>query len=129
MDSAPRAYRLKASNACLSFSTFSGATPEIAAMIDRVLRDLKLAVGVFMNGDEKNARLLLDEKVQMRDLERDMTANHLRRLREQRPESLETSSLHIDIARDLKRITAHFASVAYPILEEKGVLRKTRLIE
>ena len=98
-------------------------------MIDRVLGDLKLAVGVFMNGDEKNARLLLDEKVQMRDLERDMTANHLRRLRAQRPESLETSSLHIDIARDLKRITAHFASVAYPILEEKGVLRRTRLIE
>ena len=28
MDSTPRAYRLKASNACLSFSTFSGATPE-----------------------------------------------------------------------------------------------------
>ena len=27
MDSTPRAYRLKASNACLSFSTFSGATP------------------------------------------------------------------------------------------------------
>ena len=34
-------------------------------MIDRVLGDLKLAVGVFMNGDEKNARLLLDEKVQI----------------------------------------------------------------
>ena len=111
----------------LAFSAEGQA--EIAAMIDRVLRDLKLAVGVFMNGDEKNARLLLDEKVQMRDLERDMTANHLRRLREQRPESLETSSLHIDIARDLKRITAHFASVAYPILEEKGALRRTRLIE
>jgi phosphate:Na+ symporter len=102
---------------------------EIAAMIDRVLRDLKLAVGVFMNGDEKKARLLLDEKVQIRDLERDITANHLRRLREQQPESLETSSLHIDIARDLKRITAHFASVAYPILEEKGVLRRTRVVE
>ena len=27
MGSTPRAYRLKASNACLSFSTFSGATP------------------------------------------------------------------------------------------------------
>jgi phosphate:Na+ symporter len=102
---------------------------EIAAMIDRVLGDLKLAVGVFMNGDEKKARLLLDEKVQIRDLERDITANHLRRLSEQRPESLETSSLHIDIARDLKRITAHFASVAYPILEEKGVLRRTRVVE
>ena len=111
----------------LAFSAEDQA--DIAAMIDRVLEDLKLAVGVFMNGDEKNARLLLDEKVQIRDLERDMTANHLRRLKKQRPESLETSSLHIDIARDLKRITAHFASVAYPILEEKGVLRKTRLID
>ena len=30
MDSTPRAYRLKASNACLSFSTFSGATPEVS---------------------------------------------------------------------------------------------------
>lgn len=111
----------------LAFSAEGQA--EIAAMIDRVLADLKLAVGVFMNGDEKNARLLLAEKVQMRDLERHMTVNHLRRLKEQRPESLETSSLHIDIARDLKRMMAHFASVAYPILEEKGALRRTRLIE
>jgi phosphate:Na+ symporter len=111
----------------LAFSAEGEA--EIAAMIDRVLGDLKLAVGVFMNGDEKNARLLLNEKVQIRDLERDMTANHLRRLKEQRPESVETSSLHMDIARDLKRITSHFASVAYPILEEKGALRRTRLIE
>ena len=111
----------------LAFSAEDQA--DIASMIDRVLEDLKLAVGVFMNGDEKNARLLLDEKVQIRDLERDMTVNHLRRLKKERPESLETSSLHIDIARDLKRITAHFASVAYPILEEKGVLRKTRLID
>lgn len=102
---------------------------EIEAMLDRVLDDLKLAVGVFMSGDEKNARLLLAEKVQIRDLERHITVNHLRRLKEQLPDALETSGLHIDIARDLKRIVSHFASVAYPILEEKGVLRRTRLIE
>jgi phosphate:Na+ symporter len=102
---------------------------EIASMLDRVLADLRLAVGVFMSSDEKNARQLLAEKVQIRDLERRVTANHLRRLREQLPESLETSGLHIDIARDLKRIMGHFASVAYPILEEKGALRRTRLID
>jgi phosphate:Na+ symporter len=102
---------------------------EITSMLDRVLDDLKLAVGVFMSGDEKNARLLLAEKVQIRDLERHLTASHLRRLRHQLPQSLETSSLHIDIARDLKRIMGHFASVAYPILEEKGALRRTRLID
>jgi hypothetical protein len=54
----------------------------------------------------------------MRDLEQKATENHLRRLREGRTESIETSSLHIDIVRDLKRIAAHIASVAYPILEQ-----------
>ncbi len=102
---------------------------EIGLMLDRVLDDLRLAVGVFMSGEERNARRLLDEKVYMRDLERKMTANHLRRLREQRPESLETSGIHIDMARDLRRVTSHLASAAYPILEMKGALRKTRLID
>jgi phosphate:Na+ symporter len=111
----------------LSFSKEGHA--EIDAMLDRVLINLKLAVSVFMNGEQKCARQLLDEKVHIRDLERQMTENHLRRLQEQRPESLETSSIHIDIARDLKRITSHFASVAYPILEKNGVLRRTRLID
>lgn len=41
-----------------------------------------LAVGVLMNGDDKNARLLLAKKVQMRDLERHMTVNLLRRLKD-----------------------------------------------
>ena len=33
------------------------------------------------------------------------------------------------IARDLKRIASHIASVAYPILEQSGALRRTRLLE
>ena len=42
---------------------------------------------------------------------------HLARLREGRPESIETSALHIDILRDLKRIHSHICAVAYPVLE------------
>jgi phosphate:Na+ symporter len=42
-------------------------------------------------------------------------------------ESLQTSSLHLDMLRDLKRINAHIASVAYPILEESGLLTESRL--
>jgi phosphate:Na+ symporter len=44
-------------------------------------------------------------------------------------ESLETSSLHLDILRDLKRINSHLSSVAYPILEQAGELRASRLRE
>ncbi len=110
----------------LSFSKEGQA--EIDAMFDRILEDLRLAVGVFISGEEKGARQLLGEKVYIRDLERQMTENHFRRLKEQCPESLETSGLHIDIARDLKRVMAHLASVGYPILEKHNALLRTRLV-
>ena len=41
--------------------------------------------------------------------------------------SIETSALHLDVVRDLKRITAHLASVTYPVLEPLGELRRSRL--
>ena len=53
--------------------------------------------------------------------------SHLVRLREGRPESVETSSLHPDILRDLKRIHSHICSVAYPVLETAGELQPNRL--
>jgi phosphate:Na+ symporter len=102
---------------------------EIADMHRHVLDNLHLATSVFMMGDVRAARALLAEKDRMRDLEQTATANHLRRLCEGRAQSIETSSLHIDIARDLKRIAAHITSVAYPILEQSGALRRSRLLD
>jgi phosphate:Na+ symporter len=100
---------------------------EILAMHERLLDDLHLAMSVFMTGDERAARSLLDEKVRIRDMEQAATDNHLRRLREGRLESIETSALHLDIIRDLKRIAAHVASVAYPVLDKDGLLLKSRV--
>jgi len=111
----------------LSFS--QEGLQEIAGMHQSLLDDLRLATSVFMLGDQNSARMLLAAKDRMRDLEQAATDNHLRRLREGRTQSIETSSLHIDIARDLKRIAAHIASVAYPILEQGGVLRRSRLLD
>jgi phosphate:Na+ symporter len=102
---------------------------EITHMHQCLIENLHLATSVFMLGDGQAARRLLAAKDRMRDLEQAATDNHLRRLREGRTQSIETSSLHIDIARDLKRIAAHIASVAYPILEPIGALRRTRLVE
>jgi phosphate:Na+ symporter len=110
----------------LSFS--QEGLQEIAGMHQSLLDDLRLATSVFMLGDQQAARMLLAAKDRMRDLEQTATDNHLRRLREGRTQSIETSSLHIDIARDLKRIAAHIASVAYPILEQSGSLRRSRLV-
>jgi phosphate:Na+ symporter len=75
----------------------------------------------------KIARQLLEEKVAVREAERDAAENHFARLREGRLESIETSSLHLDILRDLKRIHSHICSVAYPVLEATGELQPSRL--
>lgn len=92
----------------------------------RVVASLKLALGVFMSGDVKLARELLREKAHVREAERAAAEAHLARLREGRRESIETSSLHLDILRDLKRIHSHICSAAYPVLEAVGELRTRR---
>ncbi len=98
-------------------------------MHERLLEDLRLAMSVFMTGDERAARTLLEQKACIRDLEQAATENHLRRLREGRVESMETSALHLDIIRDLKRIAAHLASVAYPVLDKNGMLLRSRVAD
>ncbi|MGH6704021.1 MAG: Na/Pi cotransporter family protein [Bradyrhizobium sp.] len=100
---------------------------ELQALHRRVIENLKLALSVFMSGDVKIARQLIEEKVAIRQAERVAAENHLVRLREGRLASIETSSLHLDILRDLKRIHSHICSVAYPVLEAAGELQPSRL--
>jgi len=79
-----------------------------------------------MSRDVQIARRLLDEKVRIRELELAAAERHFARLREGRLESIETSDLHLDILRELKRIHSHICSAAYPVLEAAGELRPTR---
>ncbi|HTZ80178.1 MAG TPA: Na/Pi cotransporter family protein [Stellaceae bacterium] len=110
-----------------SYSFSREGMAELEAFHRRVVDNLKLALGAFISGDVKIARQLLQEKVQVREAERAAAENHFARLREGRVESLETSSLHLDVLRDLKRIHSHLCSVAYPILEAAGELQPSRL--
>jgi phosphate:Na+ symporter len=100
---------------------------EIAAFHKRIIDNLKFAFSVFMNGDVRTARALIEEKTALRTTELTYADSHLARLREGRPESIETSSLHLDVLRDLKRIHSHICSVAYPVLEAAGELQPSRL--
>ncbi len=100
---------------------------ELAAFHQEVLDNLKLAFSVFMSGDVKMARRLIAEKTELRAAEIAAAESHLARLRDGRPESIESSSLHLDILRDLKRIHSHICSVAYPVLEAAGELQPSRL--
>jgi phosphate:Na+ symporter len=102
-------------------------TRELDQIHERLTHNLELAMNVFMSGDLKLARQLFEEKQLFREMERTAAENHLGRLRSGRIESLQTSSLHLDILRDLKRINSHLAIVAQPLLEAAGELSPTRL--
>jgi phosphate:Na+ symporter len=100
---------------------------ELQALHQRVVDQMRLAVTVFVTRDLDMARELVAEKDRFREAERLATESHLQRLREGTIASIETSALHLDLLRDLKRITAHLTTAGYPILEAHGALRGSRL--
>jgi phosphate:Na+ symporter len=100
---------------------------ELVALHRTVLEQMRLAVTVFVTRDAAMARDLVSRKDSLRALERDAVRRHLDRLRGGSAQAIDSSSVHLDVIRDLKSINAHVASVAYPILEAAGVLRASRL--
>jgi phosphate:Na+ symporter len=109
----------------LSFS--EAGVREITELNEKLVVNLRLGLSVFLNSDVKSAQQLLVEKERFRDLERAYHDSHLDRLAGQTLQSIETSSLHLDIISDMRRINSFFCSTAYPILEQAGQLRKSRL--
>jgi phosphate:Na+ symporter len=102
---------------------------EIRALHERALGQMRLSGGLLVAEDPAVATALVREKDAFREAERIATERHLRRLRAEPPAGVEASALHLDILRDLKRIVAHLTAVAYPVLEARGGLRDTRLVE
>jgi len=110
----------------LSFS--EAGMKEITELHARLVANLRLGMSVFLNPDVAMAQRLLAEKEHFRDLERAYHDTHLSRLAGQTVQSIETSSLHLDIISDMRRINSFFCSTAYPILESAGKLRRSRLV-
>ncbi|OAP42459.1 sodium:phosphate symporter [Sinorhizobium glycinis] len=116
--------RKKVSNG-LEFS--ADGYQELKNLFDLTLDNLRIAQTIFVSRNADLARHLIEVKVDVRHMEKRSAERHLERLRDGLLESLQTSSLHLDMLRDLKRVNAHIASVAYPIVEESGLLTESRL--
>lgn len=100
---------------------------EITDLHGRLVGNLRLGMSVFLHGNVRDAQRLLEEKTRFRDLEREYASSHLGRLAVNTVQSIETSSLHLDLISDLKRINSHICSIAYPILDSAGALAPSRL--
>jgi phosphate:Na+ symporter len=100
---------------------------QLDEMHAQLCEHLKLAVTVFMQGDLDMARRLVRGKEHFGEMERRAQRDHLRSVQKMEQESMETASIILDVVRDLKRIDTHIAAIAYPLLEENGNLKPSRL--
>lgn len=98
----------------------------LGGVFDRVETNLRTAAALFISDDPRAARLLAAEKAIFRTIETRATEAHMVRLREGANAEAETSTLHLEVVRDLKRINAHLVSgTAYPVLERGGEVLET----
>jgi phosphate:Na+ symporter len=102
---------------------------ELLELHQRVLENMHLALNVLVSRDLSSARQLVVEKENMRELARRSHDRHLKRLQSGTPQSIETSGMHLEIARGLKEINSLLVTVAYPILTESGDLLGSRLAQ
>ncbi|AMS41501.1 MULTISPECIES: Na/Pi cotransporter family protein [Aminobacter] len=100
---------------------------ELTSFHASVMANARLAFNVLVSRDANTARQLVLEKDRLRDVEKQTSQSHFLRLRDGTIKSVETSSIHLDTIRDLKQINSLLASMAYPVLEEQGLLRGSRL--
>jgi phosphate:Na+ symporter len=90
---------------------------ELAGLHTQLLSNLRLGLSVFLSGDQESARQLLREKRRFRAQERRLAHAHVSRLQRKVVQSLETSSLHLELIADMKRLNSLFCSSAYAVLE------------
>ena len=97
---------------------------ELAGLHHQLIANLRLGLSVFLSADKESARQLLREKRRFRAQERRLAHAHVSRLQRKIVQSLETSSLHLELIADMKRLNSLFCSSAYVVLEtsETGAL-------
>ncbi|NWE70701.1 Na/Pi cotransporter family protein, partial [Pseudomonas gingeri] len=97
---------------------------ELAGLHSQLIDNLRLGLSVFLSADRESARQLLREKRRFRAQERRLAHAHVSRLQRKIVQSIETSSLHLELIADMKRLNSLFCSSAYVVLEtsETGAL-------
>lgn len=102
----------------LSFSA-EGAE-ELRALHHAIIDSFHRVQALLVSRRPQIAAQVIADKHSIRDLERSARERHLERLRNGLPDSVASSSLHLDVLRDLVRIESHICALAYPLLEERA---------
>jgi len=91
---------------------------ELDSLLQQLTSNLKLSLSVFFSADVNSARRLRRNKHRFRIMNRRFSHAHVDRLHQQNVQSIETSSLHLGLLGDMKRLNSLFCAVAYGVLEQ-----------
>lgn len=91
---------------------------ELDNLLQQLVSNLKLSLSVFFSADVTSARRLRRNKHRFRIMNRRYSHAHVDRLHQQNVQSIETSSLHLGLLGDMKRLNSLFCAVAYGVLEQ-----------
>ena len=94
---------------------------EIADLHGKVLENLELALSALAAQDTSIAEKVIRHKSRINVLERQWRQTHIARLHEGLPETIDTSSLHLDLLANLKRANSLTAGIAYAVLGRHSV--------
>ncbi|GAA4526690.1 Na/Pi cotransporter family protein [Chelativorans composti] len=96
---------------------------ELEDLFDRLLANLQMAGSLLVTQDERTALMLVKEKAEFRRAEFAAMQSHFRRLQQGDMDTSATTSLHLDVIRDLRLINSYLvAAAAQPILNVPGEL-------
>lgn len=91
---------------------------ELDNLLEQLAGNLRLSLSVFLSRDITSAKRLRRAKHRFRITNRRYSHKHVNRLHQQNVQSIETSSLHLGLLGDMKRLNSLFCAVAYSVLEQ-----------
>ncbi len=92
-----------------------------------IQNNIRMASAVTASRDVAAAQHLIGQKDEFRQLENQVMEAHFKASLANKATALRQSALYIDIIRDLHRINSHVVAAGYPIVDDAGLLRSSRL--
>ncbi len=89
---------------------------EIVALHTKVTENLELTIAAFAAQDRTLAEKVIRHKANINVIEREYRQTHIGRLHEGLRESIDTSSIHLDVLANLKRVNSLATNIAYAVI-------------
>jgi phosphate:Na+ symporter len=96
---------------------------EIEDFFVKVIENFELAVAAFSTSDEELARKVQRHRVRLADIEDKLKQTHIARLHKGLRESLDTSSIHLDLLAALRRVNGLLTNMADAVVRERDPAR------